>query len=236
LRASAVPADPAVVGQWTPPVKFKPPGAHGPFLAVHVTVLPNGDVVSWGHDYNYFLDTKHAARWTPNILLWDPATNQYSSTSLPDDNLFCSGSTFLSDGELIVLGGHGPAAIRVQGLQTAYGQNHAEIYNYSTNTWYKAQNMDMGRYYGSSITLGTGEVLAVSGFTEKGYDNPTIEVYNQNQGWRTLAATTEAFPDWYPQIYQLSNGLVFGTVPGAHTFFIDPTGSQGDCAMLGNLR
>jgi galactose oxidase len=220
------PADPAIVGSWTPPVKFKPAGAHGAFLAAHTTLLPNGKVLAWPHDYNYFLSTKHAAKWTPNILLWDPATNQYSSTNLPTSNLFCSGHTFLPDGELNVLGGHGPAAVPVSGLQTAYGQNHAELYDYRTNSWSAAQNMGAGRYYGSAITLGTGEVLVLAGYTEQGYNNASIEIFKQGQGWRTLTgASTNAYPDWYPQIYQLSNGLVYGSNPGSRTFFLDPSGN-----------
>jgi hypothetical protein len=125
----------------------------------------------------------------------------------------------------MILGGHGPAAYPVSGLQTHYGNRFAEIFDYETRTWSRAPNMAEGRYYGSAITLGTGQVIAVAGYNEDGGNNPLIEIYTPGQGWRTLpAATTQAFPDWYPHIYQLSNGLVFGANPGRRTFFLDPTG------------
>lgn len=219
------PGNPAVVGSWSPPVLFKPPGAQGAFVAIHMTLLPNGDVLSWPHDYNYFLATDHAAPWTPNILLWNPSTNRYVQLPELETNIFCSGSTFLPNGDLIILGGHGPAAVSVSGLQSHYGNKHAEIYDYQTNTWSAAPNMTHGRYYGSAITLGTGEVLTVGGYNENGGNNPQIEIYKDGQGFRTLTgATTSRFPDWYPNIYQLSNGLVFGANPGKRTFFLDPTG------------
>jgi hypothetical protein len=222
----ASPGDPAAVGSWTRPVQFRPPGARGPYVAIHMSVLPNGMVLTWPHDYNYFLKTKHAAPYTPDIMLWDPSTNRYQALPLLKTNIFCSGSTFLPDGDLMILGGHGPAAYPVNGLQTHYGNRHAVIFDYETDTWSAAPNMVEGRYYGSAITLGTGEVIAVAGYNEDGGNNPLIEIYKQGQGWRSLAgATTRAFPDWYPHIYQLSNGLVFGANPGRRTFFIDPTGS-----------
>jgi hypothetical protein len=85
--------------------------------------------------------------------------------------------------------------------------------------------MTHGRYYGSAITLGTGEVLTVAGYNEDGGNNPQIQIYKDGQGFRTLTgATTSNFPDWYPHIYQLSNGLVFGANPGKRTFFLDPNG------------
>lgn len=217
--------DPTVAGAWTPSLSFRPPGAVGPYVAIHMTLLPNGMVLAWPHDYNYFLKNKHAAPYTPDIMLWDPATNQYQHLTLLTDNIFCSGSTFLPDGNLMILGGHGPAAVPVAGLQNAYGNRHAEIYDYHQNQWISSQDMQAGRYYGSAITLGTGEVLTVAGFTEDGGNNPLIEIFKQGQGWRVLpGATTKYFPDWYPHIYQLSNGLVFGANPGKNTFFIDPSG------------
>jgi hypothetical protein len=225
-NSGAVAGDPAQVGAWTPPVSFKPPGARGPYVAIHMSLLPDGMVLTWPHDYNYFLEHKHAAPYTPDIMLWDPATNQYQALPELNTNIFCSGSTFLPNGDLMILGGHGPAAIPVSGLQTHYGNHFVEIFNWQTDTWSRGPNMAEGRYYGSAITLGTGQVMAVGGYNQYGGNDPLIEVYTQGQGWHALAsATTENLPEWYPNIYQLSNGLVFGANPGRQTFFINPTGA-----------
>lgn len=215
----------AIAGAWTPPIKFKPPGAREPYLAIHSTVLPNGLVLAWPHDYRYFLSTKRASPATPNIILWNPETNRYHSMTLPRTNLFCSGHAFLPDGRLLVLGGHGPAEYPVDGLQTTYGHNHAELYDFRTDKWKAGPDMAEGRYYGSAITLGTGEVLVVAGYDEESRNAKSIEIFKDGEGWRALAgASTKKFPDWYPHIYQLSNGLVFGANPGKRTFLLDPTG------------
>src|SRR5262249_42275019 len=154
------------------------------------TLLPNGDILTWPHDYQYFLATHHAAPYTPNIMLWNPTNNKYEHMTLPTSNIFCSGSTFLPDGKLLILGGHGPAEYPVKGIQTAFGNNHIEIYDYATNTWQKGPNMSHGRYYGSALTLGTGQALVVAGYNEDGWNNDQIQIYTEGQGLRTLAGAT----------------------------------------------
>ena len=207
-------------------IRFKPPHARGAYVAIHSTLLPNGDVLTWPHDYNYFLATHHAAPYTPNLLLYNPNTNQYLHMTLPTSNMFCSGSTYLPDGKLLVLGGHGPSAIPIHGLQTAYGNNHVEIYNYVTNTWSRGPSMSQGRYYGSAITLGTGQALVMAGYNEDGVNDAQIEAYTEGQGFRVLSgANTANYPDWYPALYQLSSGLVFGASPGKRTFLLNPQGN-----------
>jgi hypothetical protein len=218
--------NPQVAGSWTRVISFRPPHTSGTYLAIHMTLLPNGDVLSWPHDYNYFLKYRHAAPYTPDIMLWNPATNAYQPLPVLRTNIFCSGSTFLPNGDLIILGGHGPAGIPISGLQTHYGNHFVEIYDYQTNAWSRGPNMAEGRYYGSALTLGTGQVITVAGYDEDGGNDPLIEIYTDGQGWRALrSATTQYYPDWYPQIYQLSNGLVFGTVPGRRTFLVNTTGA-----------
>lgn len=215
----------AVSGSWTKPTPFKPKGARGQYLATHLNLLPDGRVLAWPHDYRYFLSARQAATSTPDILVWDPATNGYGRMNLPRTNVFCSGQAFLADGRLLVVGGNGPSAYGKAGGPQAYGHNSTEIYDYRTDRWTASQPMDDGRYYASSITLGNGEVLAVSGNTQYGRANTAIEVWKEGRGWRTLkGATTRGYPDWYPHLYLLSDGRVFAANPGARTFFIDPSG------------
>ncbi len=225
-RHHGVSGPPSAVGSWSPVIPFRPPHSRGIYLAIHTTLLPNGDIITWPHAYNYFLAERHAAPYTPDIMLWNPTTNQYLHMNLPTSNLFCSGSTFLPDGKLIVLGGHGPSAYPTGALQTAYGNNHVEIYNYVTNTWTQGPDMSHGRYYGSAITLGTGQALVLAGYNEDGVNNARIEVYTEGQGFRTLTgATTANYPNWYPALYQLNDGLVFGASPGRATFLLNPQGA-----------
>lgn len=214
-------ADPAASGVWTPPQLFKPPGARGPYVAIDVSVLPDGTIIAWGHDYDYFLSHKQAARGTPNIMVWNPQNNQYIAEKTSWINLFCGGHTFLPNGDLLVAGGHAPSAIHIPGLETHFGHKKVALYDFHMETWTRLPNMNGARYYGSVITLGDGSVLAVSGDNQFGGPDALTELYKNGQWISLPGASTTAYPDWYPHIYQLSDGLIYGANPGPKTFFLD---------------
>src|SRR5262245_12882613 len=78
------PTDPLIVGQW----ESRQPS---PIVQVHLHLLVNGTVLSWGR----YGDSQ----------IWDPATGTFTSVALPAW-LFCAGHDFLPDGRLLVAGGH----------------------------------------------------------------------------------------------------------------------------------
>jgi hypothetical protein len=86
--ASAVAADPSVVGQWAGPYAW-------PLVTVHTTLMPNGKVLL--HD-----DHTNSA----GVQVWDPVTENLTSKPYNSANLFCSGHTVLVDGRVFVVGGH----------------------------------------------------------------------------------------------------------------------------------
>lgn len=220
--------DPSAVGSWTPPKLFRPPGTPSStqYVAIDVSVLPNGKVIAWGHDYNAFLRTHQAAEGTPNVMVWDPQTNTYEKHNTDWINLFCGGHAFLSDGRLVVAGGHGPAAMPMGGLEVAFGHNKVAAFDYRTGAWSQLPSMKAGRYYPTVISLADGGILAVSGDDQYGRPNTVPEVYHDGKGWTELTgARMTRSAQWYPNLYQLSNGLVFGGVPGPYSFFMDTTGN-----------
>jgi hypothetical protein len=217
--------NPALVGSWTATLPFRPPGATNPYVAINVTQLPDGTLIAWGHDYDEFLRTGKAAKGTPSVMVWNSQTNTYEKHNTPWVNLFCSGMAFLPDGRLVVNGGHSPAAVAAKGLEVTYGHAKTAIYDFRTHSWSRGPNMAAGRYYPSTITLNNGELLTAMGDNQFGRPTRVPEVYIDGQGWKKLTgATMRDYTDWYPNIYQLSNGLVYGANPGRQTFFIDPTG------------
>ena len=71
-------------GQWTAPFAW-------PVVAVHLNLLPDGKVLTWGH------------AGEPQI--WDPATGGFTPVPSPAE-LFCAGQTLNEAGKVVVSGGH----------------------------------------------------------------------------------------------------------------------------------
>jgi hypothetical protein len=198
-------------------------------VAIDLSLLPSGKVLAWGNDYQHFLAMDRASHRTSKIWTWDPGTNQYRAMEYHEANLFCGGHVFLPDGRLLVGGGHGPAAIPVDGLQKAFGHKHAAIYDDSTGRWAPAADMNGARYYPTLIELADGRVMAVAGHDQFGRAFVIPEVYDPATGRWTLlpGAIHRGYGDWYPYLSQLSDGRVYAALPGARTYFIDPNGQGG---------
>ena len=82
-----------VQGQWSAVTNW-------PILPIHVTLMPTGKVLAWGHD---------ATNNTTLGTIWDPSTNSFQTTSFSNADLFCSGHGLLADGRVFVAGGHNMA-------------------------------------------------------------------------------------------------------------------------------
>ena len=89
---------------------------------------------------------------TPRI--WDPASNSVVDASLPGYNVFCSGHSHLSDGRLLITGGH---------IDDYVGFAHATIYDAAANIFTRVPDMNAGRWYPTNTTLANGDELVISG-------------------------------------------------------------------------
>ena len=69
-------------------------------------------------------------------------------------NLFCSGHILLPDGRTLVVGGNVAADI---------GIKDATLFDSSTNTWSKAADMSVARWYPTATVLGDGKVFVFGG-------------------------------------------------------------------------
>jgi len=168
------------VGLWSEPFDW-------PIVAVHMMLLQTGEVLAWeGHTDNQ------------GVQLWDPTTNVFASKPYNAANLFCAGHSMLSDGRILVAGGH---------INADVGIRNATIFNPATENWAAAAPMAFPRWYPTVTTLPDGRVLVVSGSINCYSCIAEIpEIYNPTTNtWTQLSNAKLALPQ-YPHMFVLPDG------------------------------
>lgn len=194
------------VGLWEAPITW---GA----VAIHASLLPNGKVLTFGRMH------EPPKLWTPGPL---HSGGTFQSVGHPGD-LFCSGHTVLPDGRLLVAGGH--SGTDNFGTRTTF-------YYDTLSGWTRGIDMQNGRWYPTSTTLATGEVLAISGGDTAGMRNLIPEVW-QNGSWRPLTSAALNVP-LYPMMFAAPDGRVAMVGPDRQTRYLNTSGTGG--WTLGPLR
>ncbi|MGH7525260.1 MAG: galactose oxidase-like domain-containing protein, partial [Gemmatimonadales bacterium] len=170
-----------------------------PVVAVHLHLLPDGRVLTWGRSND------------PQI--WDPATDGF--TPVPSSTwVFCAGHALLPDGRLLVTGGH---------IADGLGLRDASIFDFQSGTWSRGPAMQWGRWYPTSTTLPNGEVLTLAGSDSAGIDVETPEVWMVGGGWRKLTGAVEKFP-LYPWMFVAPDGRVFYAGPERRSRYLNTSG------------
>jgi hypothetical protein len=182
------------------------------FVAIHAHLLPDGRVLAWSRDREPGDVDDRSKAW-----IWHPATNVitpgYDNTTT---NVFCAGHAFLPDGRLLVTGGH-------DNFTDGDGEAHTNIFDYRTNAWARVEDMNAGRWYPSTITLASGEVLTVSGSIGTAM-NLIPQVWKNGGGWRTLSTASLTLP-MYPWMHAAPNGRAFYAGPDTATRYLNTDGT-----------
>jgi galactose oxidase len=182
----------ATQGEWSAPFPW-------PVVAVHLHLLPDGRVLSWGRI------------GSPQI--WDPAGGEFFE--VPSSTMvFCSGHTFLPDGRLLVTGGH---------LDDQRGLPDANIFSAASRSWTRVGPMSRARWYPTSTTLSNGEILTLAGTDENGEEVSLPEVWTRTS-WRALSGANRTLP-YYPRTFVAPNGLVFYAGELQQTAYLNPAGA-----------
>ena len=184
-----------------------------PYEPIHAHVLPTGKVLFWTRDAG------------DKCRLWDPATNAITSAANVGANIFCGGETFMSDGRLLVAGGH---------IDDYVGLPDAYIYDSIQDSWTRLPDMNDGRWYPTATTLPNGNILVTGGWidTTQG-NNPEPQVWQSATGsWRNLSTAHLAVP-FYPFMHVAPNGKVFVSGPDPATRYLDVSGT-GAWSFLAN--
>jgi hypothetical protein len=200
---------PDQVGQWSAPAAW-------PIVAVHMSLLPNGNVLA----FDAWNDAPNSQR------VWNPTTGAFAA--IPDPtNLFCAGHVLLPDGRTLIVGGN---------VSADKGIQDATLFNSSTNTWSKAAPMSVTRWYPTATVLGDGRVFVFAGddivdfslpysphYFKEASQSSLPEVYNPSTNrWQDLTGAKLNTP-LYPYMFQLSNGRILDAGPDITTRVIDPS-------------
>jgi hypothetical protein len=174
----------ATIGQWSPTLDW-------PLVAVHMALLPTGEVLIW--DGWELAPNVNARVWNPTSQTFTAVTNRFSS-------IFCSGQAMLPDGRQLVVGGFATAE---------YGIKDANIFNPATGSWTRVADMHHARWYPSATTLADGRVLVLGGAISPGVYADVPEVYDPATNTWTELANARLNVGEYPLTYLLPDGKVF---------------------------
>lgn len=202
VQSSKAP-NPSIYGAWSNIIDVG-------IIPIHAHLLPTGKVLFWQNGPNPHLGLSDATR------LWDPNTGFLSYPATANEDIFCSGHTFLANGTLFVTGGH---------HENNVGIRRTMIYDPFKNLWINdLPDMNAGRWYPSNTTLGNGDILVVSGDITKDNVNALPQVWEgKNKLWRNLANAERNLP-LYPWMFLSPNGKVFNAGPNQDTQYLDTLG------------
>ena len=219
--------NPFQLGKWEPCEELDT-------VPVHMSLLPDGRLLYWGRDKVTNPDGNDDGSDVGggcDTYTWDPITKAKSPVIRNSKtNLFCSSHSFLPDGRLMVAGGHYRDNSRP--YQEGMGEPHINIFDYSTDTWSSSSaEMQQGRWYPSSVTLGYGETAIFAGsYGQVDSDNNLKIERNLQANIYNLQNTLHQSPaiksiGRYPYLHLTDDGKVFG-LAGTLGWFFDPSSHE----------
>ena len=203
-----------------------------PLVPAAVANLPNGQLLTWSaYQPDYYENDIGSASGQTYTSVFDPVSGSASSvvvTSTGDD-MFCPGTTNLSDGRILVNGGS--------------SSPKTSIYNPATSGWVSDAVMNIPRGYEGNTLLSNGTVLTFGG----SWSGPAAvrmgEVWSKGAGWSVLSGlpttnvlgtdTDATKDDDHLWLFAQSNGRVFHAGPSSQMNWITTTGT-GSITSAGN--
>ncbi|WP_405381836.1 MopE-related protein [Maribacter sp. LLG6340-A2] len=161
----------SVDGEWSDPIQFG-------IVPVAVANLPNGNLITWSSQFrDTFVVEGDGTTFTE---LFDPrggidgkGAALGTFTSNTDHDMFCPGINNLADGRILSAGGT--------------SSEKTSIYDWRTNSWTVADQMNIPRGYQGNVTLKDGSVFTIGGSWSGGfYGKRDAELYSTLTGWQKL--------------------------------------------------
>ena len=188
-----------------------------PLIAVHAVLMPDGRVLTYG-------STSSGQQTAISIYdVWDPSAGfDGGHMTLPNTtgtDIFCSSQVVLPGGNQVFIAG-GDNWTGSSTTNTA--NNNSNVFNYSSNTLTRQNNMNRARWYSSSITLLSGETYIQGG--SSGEDRP--EIRDVNGSFRLLSGANTSGLDWmFPRNFIAPDGRVFGYDSSGRMYYVNTSGN-----------
>ena len=234
LQNLAIPADAPTRGMWS---GSKP----WPLNAIHAIVLADGRLLTFGTPFNNAgaQDGRFYDVWNP--ALGFAAGAHVASVVADPVNSFCSTSTWLASGQLLVSGGNGGG-----------GKSSGLFSTLTSTATPDGASLAAERWYATMLTLADGRSLILGGTVP--YANPltsqTPEIYEGGRwrsllgasstpifGVRQLGAQAEANPWYYPRSWVAPDGSVFGITSNImFRMRPDDNGGSGSITQIGTFK
>lgn len=176
----------AVVGSWGDVIDTT-------IIGIHQVVMADGRVLYWGGDGN-----GNAFSNTQKYGIFDPATGEHEILSASHVvRMFCGAGVIIpGTDKVLISGGNGS------------GDRGGQLFDLSDETL--TNNVDNflndGRFYPTTVTLSTGQVVILGG-----RDAATPEIFTLGEGWRNLDGATDADVGaswWYPKAWVSQTGEI----------------------------
>ena len=175
-------ANPSVTGQWSGVQTW-------PIVPVNTILLKTGKVLTYD---------RVSAGITAQV--WDPSTNIFTNVPNNFTDLFCTGHTILSDGRILLVGGHGAVDA---------GTADVNIFDPASQTWTLGPRMAYERWYPTSLMLPSGKVFTFTGAALTTTDYVTVpELYDPLANTWTKLTAAAANLYMYGQAFVLPNGKI----------------------------
>ncbi len=204
--AAAAVGSPGVSGAWEGPFDW-------PVLGVHVSLLPNGNVLAYDSVNDLRTEASTDQSFT-RAMTFDPVTKAVVRVDETlGYNIFCSGLAKLASGVVFAAGGNLNSALD--------GINRSTTFDPSTNSWSTGPLMSQARWYPSVTPLANGEMLVTGG-------GPSLSEVRQTDGtFRALTNAQQAI--WAKREYQwmiaTSNGKTAYVGPDNQIGLLDTNGT-----------
>ncbi len=190
-------------------------------VMIHSALLNTGKVLMWGILQGA---PDPPPLWTP-AKLYDPIANTITDVSTTfDGDIVCAGESILPNGDVIVAGG-----TIIPTVTGGAGLANTTFFNPATGTWTQGTLMNNPRWYPTTVEVGNGNILVLSGHNQTGTVSvEQLETYNQTTGvWTGLppsANDPDPGPEFlYPRMDLLPSGKVFKSAPAQQSDMFNPT-------------
>ena len=198
-----------------------------PFMPIHMMLLPEGKVLSYGTG---------ASGSGPAFIygVWDPAdASQMVLDVTTETDIFCTAQAVIPGTSQVLLAGGTTELDGNSEDGSSADINFFSLDDYSLEK--SPRQMLAGRFYPTITTLANGEMLVHGGRSEPGEPVLTPEVYTPGLGWRELRGATseDAYRIWYyPWSFLAPDGRVFFTGDHYGMWFLDTEG-EGELEFAG---